>query len=132
MTNDNWNYVHNLYWLELIFIYEALWIEKTQHFGQRVQAKMNLVQLVLACLLVVSSTIDAFSIHSEPCDFNGFQTHPKSCRKYIECVNGWTMVRKCPKGLQFNVDTNRCDWKRNVDCDHGQRLYRFSRLILNT
>ncbi|XP_059095458.1 uncharacterized protein LOC131890150 isoform X5 [Tigriopus californicus] len=83
-------------------------------------------------------TIDPFNTPSPPttpsnepafeCKSEGFFPHKSICKKYYWCLEaaGLGMVAHtftCPGGLYFNVLTDGCDFKRNVDCaekDAGQ------------
>ncbi|CAH1637246.1 unnamed protein product [Spodoptera littoralis] len=39
------------------------------------------------------------------------------CEKFYKCTFGKPVEMSCPPGLWFNLDTWRCDWPQNVDCE---------------
>ncbi|XP_023242388.1 LOW QUALITY PROTEIN: uncharacterized protein LOC111640596 [Centruroides sculpturatus] len=41
---------------------------------------------------------------------NGRFPHVESCSYYIECINWHPTIKKCPVGLQFDSEKQRCGW----------------------
>merc|ERR1719348_102087 len=55
------------------------------------------------------------------CKNEGFFAHPATCKKYFWCLDtpSQGMVAhtfSCPQGLYFNINTDGCDFLRNVNC----------------
>lgn len=48
---------------------------------------------------------------------------PKSCSVYYQCAQGTPHKRTCSPGLNWDMRTNQCDWKANVDCSRSH-VYR--------
>jgi len=44
---------------------------------------------------------------------------PDSCSVYFQCAQGNPHKRTCEPGLNWNMSTNQCDWKANVDCSRN-------------
>jgi len=44
---------------------------------------------------------------------------PDSCSVYFQCAQGTPHKRTCEPGLNWNMDTNQCDWEANVDCSRN-------------
>lgn len=42
--------------------------------------------------------------------------YDRTCTKYVLCYAGAPVVRECCDGLQYNKDTDRCDYPQYVDC----------------
>ncbi|XP_030375338.1 protein obstructor-E-like [Scaptodrosophila lebanonensis] len=42
--------------------------------------------------------------------------YDRTCTKYVLCYMGTPVVRECCDGLQYNADTDRCDYPQYVDC----------------
>ncbi|KAH8314910.1 hypothetical protein KR074_011945, partial [Drosophila pseudoananassae] len=42
--------------------------------------------------------------------------YPRTCEKYVLCFDDTPVVRKCAPGLQYNDQTDRCDYPQYVDC----------------
>ncbi|KAJ8714653.1 hypothetical protein PYW07_002878 [Mythimna separata] len=38
------------------------------------------------------------------------------CNKFYKCTFGKPVEYECPSDLWFNLETQRCDWRENVDC----------------
>lgn len=49
------------------------------------------------------------------CGINRFP-HKLNCSLYYQCENGTKSVMECPDGLEFNAETEICDWPDNVNC----------------
>ena len=49
---------------------------------------------------------------------NGDYKDVLNCNDFIKCSNGYTYFFDCPSDLRFNVNTDRCDWPRNVPCNY--------------
>ncbi|XP_055857081.1 probable chitinase 10 [Episyrphus balteatus] len=45
-----------------------------------------------------------------------FMPYPKTCNKYILCFAGASVLQQCSRNLQYNPETNRCDFPKYVDC----------------
>lgn len=43
--------------------------------------------------------------------------HPTSCNKYVYCVHGIAYTRNCPDELQYDRESNSCEYKDEVNCD---------------
>ncbi|XP_050563751.1 integumentary mucin A.1-like [Spodoptera frugiperda] len=41
----------------------------------------------------------------------------EDCEKFYKCTFGKPVEMSCPSNLWFNLDTWRCDWPQNVDCE---------------
>ena len=44
---------------------------------------------------------------------------PNSCSIYFQCAQGTPHKRTCEPGLNWNMQTNQCDWEANVDCSRN-------------
>ncbi|EDW72614.1 uncharacterized protein Dwil_GK17094 [Drosophila willistoni] len=42
--------------------------------------------------------------------------YDNTCTKYVLCYFGYPVLRECPDGLQYNNETDRCDFPQHVDC----------------
>lgn len=42
--------------------------------------------------------------------------YDRTCTKYVLCYYGIPVLRECQDGLQYNADTDRCDFPQYVDC----------------
>ena len=42
--------------------------------------------------------------------------YDRTCTKYVLCYAGTPVVRECCDGLQYNANTDRCDFPQYVDC----------------
>lgn len=42
--------------------------------------------------------------------------YDRTCTKYVLCYAGTPVVRECCDGLQYNAETDRCDFPQYVDC----------------
>ncbi|EDW72613.2 uncharacterized protein Dwil_GK17084 [Drosophila willistoni] len=42
--------------------------------------------------------------------------YSRTCNKYILCYGGASVIRQCSDGLQYNKNTDRCDYPQYVDC----------------
>ncbi|KAM7355568.1 protein obstructor-E-like [Cochliomyia hominivorax] len=42
--------------------------------------------------------------------------YDRTCTKYVLCYAGTPVVRECIDGLQYNAETDRCDFPQYVDC----------------
>lgn len=42
--------------------------------------------------------------------------YDRTCTKFVLCYAGTPVVRECRDGLQYNADTDRCDFPQYVDC----------------
>lgn len=42
--------------------------------------------------------------------------YDRTCTKYVLCFAGEPVVRECVDGLQYNAETDRCDYPQYVDC----------------
>ncbi|XP_073841588.1 protein obstructor-E [Musca autumnalis] len=42
--------------------------------------------------------------------------YDRTCTKYVLCYAGTAVVRECCDGLQYNAETDRCDFPQYVDC----------------
>ncbi|XP_035729650.1 uncharacterized protein LOC118444946 isoform X1 [Vespa mandarinia] len=49
-----------------------------------------------------------------PADFTGLLPHPETCRKFLQCANGFTYVMDCGPGTAFNPLISVCDWPYKV------------------
>ncbi|KAJ8925728.1 hypothetical protein NQ315_009576 [Exocentrus adspersus] len=45
-----------------------------------------------------------------------FLPHETLCTKYYECSNGIAYLMSCPTGLDFNQETNSCDFADRAGC----------------
>ncbi|XP_017052069.1 protein obstructor-E [Drosophila ficusphila] len=43
-------------------------------------------------------------------------SYQRTCTKYVLCYYGHPVLRQCQDGLQYNSETDRCDFPQNVDC----------------
>ncbi|XP_020803104.1 uncharacterized protein LOC110179837 [Drosophila serrata] len=52
------------------------------------------------------------------CEAFNFTTfsYQRTCTKYVLCYYGRPVLRECHDGLQYNSQTDRCDFPKNVDC----------------
>ena len=51
----------------------------------------------------------------------GFLPHPETCKKFLQCGNGKTVIMDCGPGTVFNPKTMICDWPYNVPgCSEGK------------
>lgn len=41
--------------------------------------------------------------------YSGVQPHPNMCNLFLQCSNGLTFVKLCPRGMNFNPRTSNCD-----------------------
>ncbi|EDW72612.2 uncharacterized protein Dwil_GK17093 [Drosophila willistoni] len=46
--------------------------------------------------------------------------YARTCSKYVLCYFGTPVLRECPDGLQYNSETDRCDFPEIVDCVDSQ------------
>lgn len=46
--------------------------------------------------------------------------HETSCSLYYTCQNGRRVIQKCREGMHFNIETNRCELKKNAGCMHPE------------
>lgn len=46
-----------------------------------------------------------------------FLEHPESCEFYFLCSRGESLLRRCPAGLWFDINTSTCNKKENVECN---------------
>ncbi|KAF9411308.1 hypothetical protein HW555_009873 [Spodoptera exigua] len=46
----------------------------------------------------------------------------EDCEKFYKCTFGKPVEMSCPDKLWFNLETWRCDWPHNVDCEDRLRL----------
>ena len=53
--------------------------------------------------------------HSDP-DHPVFLPSDQSCSLFYLCSNGRAIPLTCPGGLYFNVGTDQCDYRYNVNC----------------
>ncbi len=37
------------------------------------------------------------------------------CNQFYECTNRHATILDCPRGLQFNIELQLCDWPNHVD-----------------
>ena len=51
-----------------------------------------------------------------PSGYSGTKPHPKSCTKFIECVNGRQYIKTCAFGTRFHSQSLMCDFAGRVDC----------------
>ena len=59
-------------------------------------------------------------------DPEGLYPNPDNCAQYIQCPEGQgPVIKPCPPDLLWNIETEQCDYVKNVDC--GERP---SKLIL--
>jgi len=42
--------------------------------------------------------------------------YDRTCTKYVLCYYGIPVLRECLDGLQYNAETDRCDFPEFVDC----------------
>ncbi|XP_030375337.1 probable chitinase 10 [Scaptodrosophila lebanonensis] len=42
--------------------------------------------------------------------------YDRTCSKYVLCYNNQAVLRQCQDGLQYNAETDRCDFPQFVDC----------------
>ncbi|BFF96894.1 protein obstructor-E [Drosophila madeirensis] len=42
--------------------------------------------------------------------------YDRTCTKYVLCFDGTPVLRQCSDGLQYNAQTDRCDYPQFVDC----------------
>ncbi|EDV97483.1 GH14675 [Drosophila grimshawi] len=42
--------------------------------------------------------------------------YDRTCTKYVLCYFGIPVLRECHDGLQYNAETDRCDFSQYVDC----------------
>ncbi|XP_034936417.1 uncharacterized protein [Chelonus insularis] len=49
-----------------------------------------------------------------PEQMTGLLPHPTDCMKYLQCINGRTIIRNCSVGTVFNPVLSICDWPKNV------------------
>ncbi|XP_036327526.1 protein obstructor-E-like [Rhagoletis pomonella] len=42
--------------------------------------------------------------------------YDRTCTKYVLCYAGTPILRECSDGLQYNAETDRCDFPQYVDC----------------
>ncbi|EDW70059.2 protein obstructor-E [Drosophila virilis] len=42
--------------------------------------------------------------------------YDRTCTKYVLCFSGEPVLRECADGLQYNAETDRCDFPQYVDC----------------
>ncbi|CAD7005523.1 unnamed protein product [Ceratitis capitata] len=42
--------------------------------------------------------------------------YDRTCTKYVLCYAGTPIIRECRDGLQYNAETDRCDFPQYVDC----------------
>ncbi|KAH8379272.1 hypothetical protein KR009_003965 [Drosophila setifemur] len=42
--------------------------------------------------------------------------YDRTCTKYVLCFDGTPVIRQCSDGLQYNAQTDRCDYPQYVDC----------------
>ncbi|KAL2724827.1 hypothetical protein V1477_018688 [Vespula maculifrons] len=49
-----------------------------------------------------------------PADFTGLLPHPETCKKFLQCANGFTYVMDCGPGTAFNPLISVCDWPYKV------------------
>ncbi|KFM72710.1 putative chitinase 3, partial [Stegodyphus mimosarum] len=57
-------------------------------------------------------------------------SNPESCTKYVECTNGISKRKNCPRGQTFDHQRQRCDWAHKVDCPYSQICPRSNGLFL--
>ena len=75
--------------------------------------------LSVAILAVIPAPLAApvsdCPLHSDP-DQPVFLPSDQSCSVFYLCSNGRAIPLTCPGGLYFNVDTDQCDYRYNVNC----------------
>ncbi|XP_057337127.1 uncharacterized protein LOC130675448 isoform X3 [Microplitis mediator] len=49
-----------------------------------------------------------------PEQMTGYLPHPNDCKKFLQCVNGRTIIKSCGTGTVFNPIIGLCDWPKNV------------------
>ena len=47
---------------------------------------------------------------------DGTYSNEDNCQQFIICVQGRTLRKTCPNGLNYNAKESVCDWPKNVDC----------------
>lgn len=54
----------------------------------------------------------------QTCEDDSLSTfcYDRTCTKYVICYYGIPVLRECRDGLQYNADTDRCDFPEYVDC----------------
>ncbi|XP_067642694.1 protein obstructor-E [Eurosta solidaginis] len=60
-------------------------------------------QAVAKCLPTCSNALSSFC-------------YDRTCTKYVLCYTGIPVIRECIEGLQYNAQTDRCDFPQYVDC----------------
>jgi len=52
------------------------------------------------------------------CKTRGLESfcYDRTCTKYVLCFDGTPVIRQCSIGLQYNGQTDRCDFPQYVDC----------------
>ncbi|XP_017051968.1 protein obstructor-E [Drosophila ficusphila] len=63
--------------------------------------------------------LDAIDVQCIPsCKARGLGSfnYDRTCTKYVLCFDGTPVIRQCSDGLQYNAQTDRCDYPQYVDC----------------
>lgn len=67
------------------------------------------------------------------CDSDALKTfgYDRTCTQYVICYYGIPVLRECRDGLQYNAETDRCDFPQYVDCVDSEcmRLPELTQLI---
>ncbi|XP_017128380.1 protein obstructor-E-like [Drosophila elegans] len=52
------------------------------------------------------------------CKARGLESfcYDRTCTKYVLCFDGTPVIQQCSDGLQYNAQTDRCDYPQYVDC----------------
>ncbi|GLV44872.1 Mucin 68D [Carabus blaptoides fortunei] len=45
--------------------------------------------------------------------------HPQDCTSYYDCINEAAILRKCPEGLHWSINTDRCEWPIHAQCSNS-------------
>ena len=52
-----------------------------------------------------------------PGDYTGPRPIPGICTKFAECYKGTAIVKNCPPGTHFCINSKLCDWPNKAVCD---------------
>ncbi|BFZ03280.1 hypothetical protein BsWGS_06318 [Bradybaena similaris] len=75
------------------------------------------LHVLCLCLIIEQAS----SLHRPACASHRDQrlyALPGDCTRYLRCVNGKTVVERCPRKLYYNPNVSRCDTSSSLACVH--------------
>lgn len=68
-------------------------------------------------VVLIVSLIYHINAVTANCVHEKFYSHPTDCRLFHQCSHGVLYEHSCPAELHFNLNTSRCDYPSNVNCE---------------